>query len=98
MSVQRESHVLAAHSKEPAMSYRSNQRMMRDRQKHVRQRLDARDLYTRPVTESQRIGWYQQVNSPQKPQHGKVACKETKVMRGMRGELLIARSMSGLCA
>lgn len=79
LAVQRESHLLGTHSTETARTYRSNARMMRDRAKHVRQRFDARDMYRQPVTESQRIGWFPQVNAPKKPEHGKIACKETKV-------------------
>ena len=62
-----------------ARVYNRNSRMMRDRVKHVRQRQDARDQYSRPVTESQRYGWFPQVNEPSKPVHGKSACKETKL-------------------
>jgi len=72
--------VLQTYAKPEATSYKSNQRMMRDRAKHVRERLDARDKYARPITESQRIGWFQEVYKPAAPTHGKVACKETKLI------------------
>lgn len=79
IGVSNQSHVLTEQATDQAKVYHTNSRMMRDRFKHIRQRQDARDQYSRPITESQKYGWFPEVNQPPKPLHGKVACKETKL-------------------